>query len=201
MVVETFDPATVKAPIWGPQSCDTPKSFEAFIIYRDLGINRKVRLVAEKLDISPRGVDKWYALYGWKERADAYDKYLDQVRLIEAEDAFKMRVKEEAKRTVELIFNAKRIVEHDVGVLMRRANRQLEEAGEDGDDATVLDRATAVKLMDRVVILERLTTGSSTESIDVKDKGPRTIKHVLIGGDDKPSKPSNDEEEEGVDGD
>jgi hypothetical protein len=118
--------------------------------------------------------------------------------LAEAEEAFKMRVKEEAKRTVELIFNAKRIVEHDVGVMMRRANRQLEQAGEDGDDATVLDRATAVKLMDRVVILERLTTGSSTEAIDVKDRGPRTIKHVLIDGNAKPAK-ANEAEDEGED--
>jgi hypothetical protein len=180
-----FDPATVKAPIWGIQACDTSKSFDAFSIYRDLGKDRTLDKVAVKIGQGGGTVVKWYYAHGWKERVLAYDSYLDQIHLAEAEAAFRMRVKEEAQRTQELIFKAKRLVEHDVDVLVRRAEFQAAQGG-DVDNATVLDRGNMVKLLDKVTVLERLTTGASTENLTVDDKSkPRTIKHIFVGAPEK----------------
>ena len=182
---KTFDPATVKAPIWGLQDCDTPKSFNAFGIYLALGKDRTIEATAKQLGQGFSSVRKWYDAYGWKVRAAAYEEHMTNIRMAEAEAAFRMRVKEEATRTQELIFSAKRLVEHDVRVLLRRAEFQ-EAQGLDVDNSMVLDRGNMVKLLDKVTILERLTTGASTENLTVNDKSkPRTIKHIFVGVPEK----------------
>lgn len=169
-----FDPATVKVPIWGLQDCDTPKSFAAFNIYRELGKDRKIDDVAKKVGTGWRSIYKWAQLCGWSERVRAYDEHLNSIQMAEAEQAFRMRVKEEARKSQELIFKAKRIVEHDLDVLVRRAEQNI------NTDSTVLDRGTLNKLFDKVIVLERLTTGASTETVDVKSNGPRVVKHIIV---------------------
>lgn len=183
-----FDPSTAKAPVWELQDCDTPKSFDAFCRYRNLGKTRTLTQAAALAGAGGRTVVKWYNAHGWKDRVLAYDAYMQDVRALEIESAYKMQVKEEAKKTVDLIFKAKRIVEHDLSVLLARA-----EAQQEGDREMVLDRATAVKLLDRVTILERLTTGASTENLSMDDKSkPRTIKHIIV--DAKQDKEAVDDE-------
>lgn len=66
-----------KQQAWDYQDTDTPKSWEAFQIYRDMGRNRTLRKVAQELDKSLTQMSKWSEPYNWPERVHAYDLYLD----------------------------------------------------------------------------------------------------------------------------
>ncbi|BAY15642.1 hypothetical protein NIES21_14600 [Anabaenopsis circularis NIES-21] len=62
-----FDPRT-----------DTKKSYEAFVIFRDLGKTRTLEAAAKILSNSPHYIRRWSAAGGWMERVLAYDLYLEK---------------------------------------------------------------------------------------------------------------------------
>jgi hypothetical protein len=79
--------------VWEKQDYETPKQYHYFSIYRDLGINRSLRKVLDKLPpkqrrnstISNLGV--YSGKNKWKQRVEAYDLYLDNIRRKENEQA------------------------------------------------------------------------------------------------------------------
>lgn len=68
------------SPIWELQETDTDKSFEAFAIYRDMGANRSLRKVAEKLGKSETIINRWSMNNDWVNRVAAFDKHQDSLR-------------------------------------------------------------------------------------------------------------------------
>jgi len=60
---------------WERKPDESHKAYEAFSIYRDMGINRNVRAVAQKLNKSLTIIGRWSSRYNWVERAGAYDDY------------------------------------------------------------------------------------------------------------------------------
>lgn len=64
-----------KTHIWTKQKTDTPKSFEAFCIYRDMGSNRSLRKVTQKLNKSLTLIFRWNDTHNWQERVNAYDEH------------------------------------------------------------------------------------------------------------------------------
>ncbi|BAY27560.1 hypothetical protein NIES2100_73850 [Calothrix sp. NIES-2100] len=61
-------------------SIDTSKSYEAFCIYRDLGVNRSCAEAARILGKSYKIVSDWATANNWQERAIAYDLDQDKIR-------------------------------------------------------------------------------------------------------------------------
>jgi hypothetical protein len=83
----------------------------------------------------------------------------------------------EAEATAETICKAKKIVMHDLDVLVDRANDP------DMKGELLLNNKTMVQLLDRVVMLERIITGQSTsksESRSTVDRTDRIIKQVIV---------------------
>lgn len=70
-------------PIWKRLATDTDKSFEAFTLYRDMGANRSVRDVAQKLNKSLTVIARWSSANNWQERVAAFDASLDEKNLDE----------------------------------------------------------------------------------------------------------------------
>lgn len=62
---------------WERQTDETSKAFEAFAVYRDLGVNRSTEQVSQKLSKSIALINRWSSLYDWVVRAAAYDDYID----------------------------------------------------------------------------------------------------------------------------
>lgn len=58
---------------WDRQPGETSKAYEAFSIYRDMGAERTVRLVAEALNKSGTLIAGWSGKHNWVDRAAAYD--------------------------------------------------------------------------------------------------------------------------------
>jgi hypothetical protein len=54
---------------------ESPKAFESFIIYRDMGVHRNLQKLAEKLDLKYPCVALWSSKYKWTERINEMNKY------------------------------------------------------------------------------------------------------------------------------
>jgi len=63
---------------WEQQPGESAKAFEAFAIYRDMGVERSVRKVTQRLNKSLTLIGKWSSRYNWPERARANDRDLDR---------------------------------------------------------------------------------------------------------------------------
>ena len=59
---------------WEKQQGESSKAYEAFCMYRDLGIGRQYTKTAEALKKNVSLINRWARRYEWKERADAWDK-------------------------------------------------------------------------------------------------------------------------------
>lgn len=68
---------------WEMQETDTPKSWEAFQVYRDLGKTRSLKKVAEQLQKSETIIGRWSGKHNWQERIAAWE--VEQDRLIRIE--------------------------------------------------------------------------------------------------------------------
>lgn len=74
------------------QPGETDKAFDAFCLYRDLGISRTLDAVAEQLEKSVTLIGRWSSQYNWRERVSAYDDYIDaQARKKVERDTIKRR--------------------------------------------------------------------------------------------------------------
>lgn len=62
-----------KKKIWERLDKETSKQYEAFCIYRDMGTDRSLRAVSEKLQKSDTLIGRWSRQNGWVHRAAEYD--------------------------------------------------------------------------------------------------------------------------------
>ena len=77
---------------WERQPKETPKPFEAFCVYRDMGTERSLRKVSEKLGKSETLMARWSTAHNWVERAAAWDAEQDRIaRQEQIEQIKKMR--------------------------------------------------------------------------------------------------------------
>lgn len=67
-----------KENLWERQPGESVQAFEAFKIYRDLGLKRSNRAVCEQLSKSRQLITRWKSKYQWDERCRAYDNELEK---------------------------------------------------------------------------------------------------------------------------
>jgi len=93
---------------WERQPNETTKAYEAFCCYRDFGVSRSVRGVAQKLNKSDTIIGRWSTLHNWVERATAYD---DHIEALERGAVEKERIKLKRQRIKILTFYQSKLVE------------------------------------------------------------------------------------------
>ena len=77
---------------WERQDGETPKQFEAFVVYRDMGENRSLVKVAGVLGKSEQLMSRWSSANRWVERVTAWDDEQDRIlRQEQIKDIKKMR--------------------------------------------------------------------------------------------------------------
>ena len=64
---------------WERQEGETPKAWEAFCVYRDMGIDRSLRKVVQHLNKSLTVIGEWSSKYDWVERVAAWDAEQDRI--------------------------------------------------------------------------------------------------------------------------
>ncbi|MBP5460727.1 MAG: hypothetical protein J6Y20_01185 [Lachnospiraceae bacterium] len=77
--------------VWERQTGESTQAYKAFTTYRDMGEDRSIRAVAERLDKSTTLIGRWSVRWNWVERVRQYDNTLQR----EAQaKAYKKAVKE-----------------------------------------------------------------------------------------------------------
>jgi hypothetical protein len=96
-----------EAAIWERQASESPKAFDAFAAYRDMGRDRSTRRVARSLNKSHTLIGRWSSVHDWPRRAAAWDRERDQRRQGSQLD----EIEEMTRRHT-------RIVENQLGAMM-----------------------------------------------------------------------------------
>ena len=65
---------------WERQEGETARAYEGFSVYRDMGAERSLAKVGQRLGKSKAQMEKWSKKYSWVARAEAWD--IEQDRLI-----------------------------------------------------------------------------------------------------------------------
>ena len=80
--------------LWERQEGETNKQYEAFCIYRDLGVDRTHKKVADELQKSTTLMGRWASMNNWTERVKAYDDEQDRLnRIAQRKEIAEMRKK------------------------------------------------------------------------------------------------------------
>ena len=129
------------------------EAFEAFAIYRDMGVARSTAQVARELGKSKALMDRWSSKYAWVARAHSYDLELDRrKRLGDLAGIEKMR-----KRQIQV---ATAMIDLGYVELEKRMKRATKKS-----KADTLDAREIVKLIDVGAKLERLNRGEPGEIV------------------------------------
>ena len=140
----------IKAP-WEMQPTDTPKSWEAFQIYRDMGKKRSLKRVAEQLKKSETIIGRWSGQHNWQERVAAWEDEQDRLIRIELTKGIgNMR-----KRHADI-----------AGQMLLKAAQALQKIPVDEVKASDISR-----MVDIASKLERLSRGDTSEVIEQRDGG------------------------------
>lgn len=133
------------------QDSETKKAFEAFQVYRDLGITRSLREVAQQLNKSLALIGRWSSQYGWVERAQEYDDEMDRKALLQQEKDRRDMVKRHASQA--MMFQQK--------VLSRM--REMNPAE--------LSTSDLIRWFETSVKIERLSRGDATDITELEHGG------------------------------
>lgn len=133
---------------------ETTKQFEAFVVYRDLGITRSLREVVKKLDKSLALIGRWSSANNWVERVKKYDDDMDRAAILENEKKRRDMVKRHANQA--MMFQSK--------ILERLNSLNPDE----------LSPSDLIRWFTEAVKIERLSRGESTDIAEVTHSGEVT---------------------------
>lgn len=143
-----------KAEPWERQKGESGKAYEAFAIYRDLGINRSIAKVGKTLGKSQALLERWSSAWKWVKRAAEWDAEQDRIaRQTQISDIKKMR-----KRHSDL-----------ASAMLVKAARALQRIPEDEIKAGDVSR-----MVETAAKLERISRGDVGEVIEERDGGEST---------------------------
>lgn len=142
---------------WERQEGETSKQFEAFVAYRDMGEERSLAKVAQKLSKTKPLMSRWSAANNWVERCAAWDREQDRIlREQQIKDIKKMR-----KRHA------------DTGALMIAvASKSLSKMFDENKNLKAELNATEIaRLVEAGSKLERISRGDVGDVIEQRDGG------------------------------
>jgi hypothetical protein len=82
---------------WEQQPRESAKAFQAFVMYRDMGVQRSVLAVGRALGKSRQLLDKWSQLHMWTERAQTSDAMMQRHEMEAQIEARKERAVRQVK--------------------------------------------------------------------------------------------------------
>lgn len=135
---------------WEMQKTDTPKSWEAFVEYRDME-KRSLAKVADKLGKSVKLIERWSQKHDWVNRVASWDEEKDRLVRIElTKDIGAMR-----KRHADI-----------ASAMLMKAARALARIPDDEIKATDITR-----MVDVATKLERISKGDVGDVIEERNGG------------------------------
>lgn len=159
-------PPVSKSPkAWERQPGESDDAFAFWLLYRDAAypegisrgspfVPRSLAAVSSAMGSSPYHVGQLAKAHGWAGRALVYDRHVDTLR----DNAARTELEKASAGHTRMIGNLKRILEAEI-------TKHLERAEEDPTVA-LTSLKEAVELSERIVKLDRLVLGASTERVD-----------------------------------
>jgi hypothetical protein len=137
---------------WDRRPSETPRAYNAFTQFRDLGQRRTLRDLCTTTGLSSTSVRTWQHSHDWIDRARAYDAWLDREATLDQ-------------------------VQHVKDMRRRHAvlgQLAVQKAGEKirAIDAMKLTVREAAVLLEMGVKIERLARGEASDVVDVGVRGP-----------------------------
>lgn len=141
---------------WERQEDEGSKAYEAFCIYRDMGIERTIRKVANVLSKSNQLIKRWSYTHQWVKRAGAWDAEQDRItRIQQTKEIQAMRKKQ--RKTAERM--------QDVGQeMLERLHEKVLATGR-------VQLGDVVSLLKIGMEQERICRGDVGEVIEERDGG------------------------------
>ena len=154
---------------WERLENESAKAYEAFALYRDMGSERAVRKVAEKLSKSLALITRWAAKYQWTQRVREWDDHADEIRRKASDTA----IKEMSERHL-------KFGEAFQGI-GAAGLRQVKDAIDRGDPINPRLLDVAIRASDFGMKTERYVKGEPTERIEI----PRIRIELVSSNDSK----------------
>lgn len=151
MAKKTTETTTSTPKPWERQERETPKSFAAFCVYRDMGPqDRTLAKTADVVGKSTSLMDTWSQKYGWVNRAAEWDNEQDRIKREAEQKAQIEAIKEMRKRHTKVAVK-----------MINKADAALDEilAGE-------IKPADIPRIVDIATKLERISRGDAGEVIE-----------------------------------
>lgn len=164
---------------WDKQEYETPTQYRMFCVYRDMGIDRTIRKVAEQEGKQLRQLETYSAKNHWQSRCNDYDVYLE--------------MQERKRNEKEIIEMNKRHIQQSL-LIQKKIIDKLKVANSDE-----LKLGDCARLLDIVTKIERQARGVESGKIAVESKGQLDVKVAPITFIDDMAD-DEDDEVEGEDG-
>ena len=138
---------------WERQPGESEQAFEAFKIYRDLGVRRSNAEVCKQLSKSRQLISRWKSKYEWDDRVRAYDNDLEKQQHAEAVK----NLKDMTGRHIKLAMS-----------LQRKALEALDKLKV--EDMTPKDIKEYIKMATELERLNRLTSATKDENLEEEEQ-------------------------------
>lgn len=148
---------------WDILTGENPRQFAAFTLYRDLGPERTFEMVRRETGYGQGSFTRMYKKWNWKERALAWDLYLDRQR----QGLVKNASHNMSQRQAGLGRRMQTLAEKRIA--------QIEQSDELINSLSVTD---AVRLASEGVRIERLAEGETTDN-----SGQPIVFNIAVVGD------------------
>jgi len=149
---------------WDRQIKETAKAYEAFIIYRELGLERSYPKVAQRLLKSGTLIKRWSAKYNWTERIAEFDSYVSS----KLDEQYIEKTKDVNREHLKLLEASRRALMSVIVTL----NDKLETGGLKELEGWSLEKLfdylkLCLPKVEQIIKLERLLRGLSTDHLEV----------------------------------
>lgn len=140
---------------WDQQPNESPKAFERFALYRDMGAGRSLRKLANDLELNPSTLAEISKKHNWQERVAAFDAYIDKA----SQHNQLAQVRAMKRRQITLALRAQKVAEKGLKKILR-----------DMEDDSLLRRFSPEglsKILDTGCRLERLNRDEPEHNVGV----------------------------------
>lgn len=138
---------------WERQPGETPKAFEAFQLYRDMGASRSTSAVGRQLHKHRDLICRWSRRYGWVKRVASWDDEQDRLRRKKLEGELEEMAERHAKIAL--------MMQDKIAAQLEHMNKSSKTKP---IPVTVLHHWT-----DTAVRIERLARGQATERMETRE--------------------------------
>jgi len=149
---------------------ETSTSFEAFVVYRDMGVERSLQKVAQRLGKSKALMDRWSSRHRWVKRSSAWDAHVD----LRTRNAELKALEDMRQRHTKASLGLQTVA---ISELMKLQGQSKTRKG------SVIKPRDLIRMLKEGALLERLTRGEPGEitqhgigEIDLSEFSPAELK-------------------------